>query len=208
MKPDPEYLRRYYAALSDEALLRLDGDELVDDARAIYADELARRKLMDSGREPEVGEDRDAGEEFYAGDEEQPEWLEEAGCACMFADAPGRPAASDAAGARQILLDAGIPCHLAAERLEAPDARTAPGHEHYEYQLMVPGKRVLEATSVLDKDFFNEEIEARWKAHFEELSDPDFRDLELRTLLAGYLDRVERLKRTYEDEVVRRKRGR
>ena len=36
MKPDPEYLRRHYAALSDEALLSVGGDDLVDEARKVY----------------------------------------------------------------------------------------------------------------------------------------------------------------------------
>jgi hypothetical protein len=42
---DPEDFKRHYALLSDDALLDLDRDELVDAARPYYDAELAERKL-------------------------------------------------------------------------------------------------------------------------------------------------------------------
>jgi phosphatidylserine/phosphatidylglycerophosphate/cardiolipin synthase-like enzyme len=45
MPTDPEYLRRHYASLSDEALLAIDRTELVETAQQSYDDELERRKL-------------------------------------------------------------------------------------------------------------------------------------------------------------------
>ena len=46
MQPDLEFLRRHYAALSDEALLEIDRAELVDAARSLYDHELVERKLV------------------------------------------------------------------------------------------------------------------------------------------------------------------
>ena len=45
MPTDPEYFRRHYASLSDEALLEIDRAELVETAQKSYDDELERRKL-------------------------------------------------------------------------------------------------------------------------------------------------------------------
>jgi Putative prokaryotic signal transducing protein len=42
---DPEDFKRHYALLSDDALLEIDRDELVDAARPYYDAELAERKL-------------------------------------------------------------------------------------------------------------------------------------------------------------------
>jgi Putative prokaryotic signal transducing protein len=42
---DPEDFKRHYALLSDDALLEIDRDELVDVARPYYDAELAERKL-------------------------------------------------------------------------------------------------------------------------------------------------------------------
>jgi hypothetical protein len=45
MQIDPEDFKRHYALLSDDALLEIDRDELVDAARPCYDAELAERKL-------------------------------------------------------------------------------------------------------------------------------------------------------------------
>src|SRR4051812_47067817 len=45
MQIDPEDFKRHYALLSDDALLDVDRDELVDVARLCYDAELAERKL-------------------------------------------------------------------------------------------------------------------------------------------------------------------
>jgi hypothetical protein len=45
MQPDLEFLRRHYAALSDDALLEIDRAELVEAARPLYNHELVGRKL-------------------------------------------------------------------------------------------------------------------------------------------------------------------
>jgi len=45
MPVDPEYLHQYYASLSDEALLAIDREELVDTAKNCYDHELGQREL-------------------------------------------------------------------------------------------------------------------------------------------------------------------
>lgn len=45
MQVDLAYLRRHYASLSDDALLAVNETELVDEARRIYDEEIAQRKL-------------------------------------------------------------------------------------------------------------------------------------------------------------------
>ena len=45
MPADPQYLRDHYASLSDEALLAIERDDLVDLAQRCYDDEVGRRKL-------------------------------------------------------------------------------------------------------------------------------------------------------------------
>ena len=49
MQIDPEECRRYYAFLSDEALLALDREALVDVAKQYYDQELAQRGLFREG---------------------------------------------------------------------------------------------------------------------------------------------------------------
>lgn len=208
MKPDLEHLRRHYAALSDEALRRVDSDDLVDDARSVYLEEVSRRKLS-RGDDPgdDDGSPEPAELDFDPADGEEPDWLESAGCACQFTDLPGSQAATDAATARQVLLEAGIPCYLIMGPAN-PDAGHGEESKYLDYQLMVPGKRLMEATSVLDRDLFNEELESKWRALFEELPDQDLNEMDLDLMLAGYLDRVDRLKRAFEEELERRQHGR
>jgi len=45
MRIDPEDLRRHYESLSDEGLLDIDRDQLVEVAQGIYDQEIARRGL-------------------------------------------------------------------------------------------------------------------------------------------------------------------
>ena len=49
MQLDPEYLRQRYASLSDEALLAVDRDELVEMARTIFELELGRQPRFTIG---------------------------------------------------------------------------------------------------------------------------------------------------------------
>ena len=54
MQIDPEDFKRHYALLSDDALLDIDRDELVDAARPYYDAELAERQLAPPETEESV----------------------------------------------------------------------------------------------------------------------------------------------------------
>jgi hypothetical protein len=59
---DPEDFKRHYALLSDDALLEIERDELVDAARPYYDAELAERKLAppdteENASSPDPGDD-------------------------------------------------------------------------------------------------------------------------------------------------------
>jgi hypothetical protein len=121
-----------------------------------------------------------------------PEWLGESACACTFASFPGSFSASDAANAREVLEAAGIPCHISVDEIEyEPAVDDSP--VRYEYRLMVPGALNLHATSVLDREIFNPEVEAEWAAHFQALSDEELHALSAEVICAGLEDRIMRL---------------
>lgn len=187
MTPDAAQLRQHYASLSDDALLEVDRSELTEMGRQCYDEELASRKLAS---EP----DRD--------EEDAPEWLEEAACACSFASLPGNDSAPDLEQARIILESSGIPCYV---KVEEADASIDGPRPRYNYELLVPGVLILPATSILDKQLFNPRQEDEWRNHLGELSDEDFQALNLEDLTAGLVDRLERLERVYHEELARRK---
>jgi hypothetical protein len=190
-----DQLAAHYARLSDEALLEINPDDLTETARACYERELESRNLTGAG-EPGY---EDAGEDDSDVDED---WLEHAACACSFNAGPGYDTAPDAARARDVLLAAGIPCQLS---IVSPDRRD-PNAPHFdEYRVLVPASLNLKAMSVLDKEIFNEEMQADWKTHFADLSDEELEQLKPSVICAGLLDRVERLTRVYNEEVARRR---
>ena len=192
MKVDTDYLRRHYAEISDEALREIDRTELVEAAQKCYDEEVARRHSAPAT--PTAPEPRD-----FVEDEDGPDWLEGAACVCTFANSPGSDSQVDAAEARDAIEAAGIPCHIALEPT---------GEERRsEYRVLVPASRTLEAMSILDRDLFNARLEAEWTAHLAGLSDSELRALSPDLMCAGLLDRAERLKRAYEDELARRNAG-
>ena len=196
MKVTPDELRQYYASLSDEMLLRIDPADLTDAARRSYQSECAERHLTPDA-EPLPAEE-DVEESF----EIEPDWLEHAACPCSFTAAPGSNHAPDAERARDVLLAAGIPCHLSAV---PPDPQNEDSQRFDEYRVLVPASLNLKAISVLDKEIFNADLVADWTTHFADLSDEELRALNPEAICAGLLDRVERLTRAYNDEIVRRR---
>ena len=64
---------------------------------------------------------------------------------------------------------------------------------------MVPGRLALDATSVLDREMFNEEKEEAWRNHFEELSDRELQALNPEVFCAG-------ISRRATDELTRTRR--
>jgi hypothetical protein len=212
MHLDPEYLRRHYDSLSDEALLAVDRNELVEMAQKILDDELGRRglnPLRDTRRkhitptqpDPPDGEAEFDGEPPAAGD--KPSWLEDAAEVYSYADLPGTAHAADAENARDVLQAAGIPCYL--ELFEISQETSAAPEPAHRWRLMVPGKLNLRATSVLEREIFNQEFEDDWKTHLEALSDADLRAMNPQVAFCGLFDRIERVNRVYDEEIARRK---
>jgi hypothetical protein len=188
MQLDPEYLRQYYASLSDEALLAVDRADLVETAQMIFDLEVDRRKLAPPqdtlhglatiprrpdprDEEADDGEAEVDGETHGAG--EEPGWLEEAAEVCSYAVQSATSHAPDAMNARDALEGAGIPCYL--DLCEIPQETSLSPHGTHRWRLMVPGKLNLRASSVLECEISNPEFEAGWKTHLEALSDEELR---------------------------------
>jgi hypothetical protein len=214
MPADPEYLREYYASLSDEALLEINREELVETAKKCYDDELGQREL-DSARDiPNAGGhqgvprlQRHAYAEAEADHEEpgsgdKPDWLDEATEVYSRVDSPGPGPASDVVDARDALEAAGISCYL--DLSEIPEDKSVFQKAAHRWRLMVPGEVNLHAASVLDRDIFNAEFEAEWKTHLETLSDEELRAMTPRSAFCGLFDRVERVTKAYDEEIARR----
>jgi hypothetical protein len=214
MELDPEYLRRHYDSLSDEALLAVDRNELVEMAQTILDEEVGRRGLaqrrvarrthtsqsLPTQMDSPDGKPEEDGEPSGPGD--KPGWLEDASEVYSFADLPGTARAADAEDARAVLEAAGIPCYLDLAKI-APEKSAAQEPTH-RWRIMVPGKLNLRATSVLEREIFNSEFEADWKSHLETLSDEDLRAMNPEVAFCGLFDRVERVNRVYDEEIARR----
>jgi len=182
---DLEQLRRQYADLTDEALQEIDANELVEAARNCYEAELRKRSL----RVPKRAATETLDERTVPVDAE-PDWLEDAMSVMSIGDAT----VLDAHG---FLDQAGIVSYIATRPPEGP--REAPS-----YDLLVPPGKYLLAVSILDRDFFNPQTELDWKAQFEGLSDDELMDIDADLLVAGLKDRMDRLVRAYEDELLKR----
>ena len=196
MQIDPEDFSRHYSSLSDEALLDIEADDLVDVARERYEQELRKRKLVayddDPGDEQPAGAWDEADSATTGLAEGDDDWREHAICACSFAQAQDAAApAASAAEADAALTAAGIPSFIDSDPGDV-NMGTRP-----EYRVMIPASLRLLAESVLDKEIFNAALEGDWTAHFEELSDEDLLALNADELCAGMLDRAARMKRIY-----------
>jgi hypothetical protein len=182
---DLEQLRRQYAELTDEALLEIDASELVDAAQQCYDAELRQRGLSPDGQTVTEVE----GDAFVIVDQGEPDWLETGLVVMSMGD-------SSIVDARAILNHAAIPCFVVE--------RPAEQNRDSSYDLLVPPGQHLLAVSILDRDFFNPRSEEDWKAEFAGLTDDELMDIDADVLAAGLRDRVERLVRAYEDELLKR----
>jgi len=191
MPTDPEYLRRHYASLSDEALLDIDRKELIETAQKSYDDELERRKLpsQSSGLPESPG----------LGD--KPAWLNEANEVFSQLDYAGAVPAPKIGNARDALEAAGIPCYL---DLSDQEEEPPPQRRMQVWRLMVPGNLNQRATSILERDIFNADFEAEWKVHLEMLSDEEVYAMDPKVAFCGLFDRVERVTRVFDEEIARR----
>lgn len=131
MQVDLDDFRRRYAELSDEALLELDRDELVDLARDCYDAELARRGLHRISSSPPVTEVQDHGELVEA---------------AIFSSS------SEADLARALLESAAIPCYLENE-FAGKTLRVSDG-----FRLFVPATLIDNAHEILNSPVSDEEL--------------------------------------------------
>jgi hypothetical protein len=199
MAVDIEYLRQHYASLSDEALAAINRRDLVDAARTCYDEELRRRDISDAAAVSEDDEDA----ELEAGEFGE-DWMEEA--AVVYSNSVYSPSAPapDAAGARDALEAEGIPCHLELVELKEEEPSSGP-HPTHQWRVLVPGQLNMQATSILDRDLFNADFEAEWRAHLEAFSDEELKAMHPKIAFCGLFDRVERVTRAYNEELARRK---
>jgi hypothetical protein len=198
MKLDTEFLRRHYAEMSDDELAATDRADLVEGAQRLFDEEVARRKASESPRPPRQRHQPDE-EVEPAGDLLDDDWLDDAAEAYSRYVARGTEPAPEAVHARDVLEAAGIPCSL--ELFEEPEQDE---QMQYRWRVMVPGKLVHRATSVLDRDIFNAEFEAGWRTHLEMLTDQELRVMDPEYAFCGLYDRIERINRAYDEEVQRR----
>ena len=189
MQLDPEYLRQHYASLSDEALLSVDRDELVEMARTIFDIELGNRNLAsppDTRRDqpgvrtPPDPHDEETDDHHAAvkskthGSGERPEWLEDAVEVYSWAVQSSTSQAPGATLDCLIALEAaGITCY--SDLCEMPQDGSGWPSQTYLWRLMAPVKLALLAKSVLECTIFNPEFEDGWKANLEALSDEERR---------------------------------
>jgi hypothetical protein len=207
MPADLKYLREHYASLSDQALRAVHRADLVDAAQKCYDDEVKQRELASRLR-PKPAEETELAEPLdpdaftdASGDPDQPDWLEDAAAVYSRTDHPGNTqVADDLADARDTLKAAGIPCRL--ELTEVPEERWPASHV---WRLLVPGHLNLRATSVLERDISNQQFEGTWRAHLETLSDAELRQMNPQAVFCGLFDKVERVKRVYDEELARRR---
>ena len=194
-------LREHYQSLTDDELIEIERSDLTEAAQRCYDEEVARRGLH-NGEEPAPQPELEEEPEPLDTDAD-PDWLQDAAIACSYTSVPGGTAATDADHARDVLQEAGIPCQISVTE---SDPNNVDGPRFPEFRVMVPGALNLKATSVLDKEIFNEGLETEWRSHFEALTDAQLRALTPDVICAGLADRVARLKRAYNDELARRAR--
>ena len=192
-------LRDHYRSLTEDELLEIERAELTEAAQKCYDEEIARRGLSAS-QEPATESEPE--EELEALDTSiDADWLADAAIACSYTSVPGSTAAADADHARDVLQEAGIPSQVS---VLDNDPNNADSPTFPEFRVMVPGPLNLKATSVLDKEIFNEGLETAWRSHFEALTDAQLQALSPDVICAGLADRIARLKRAYHDELARR----
>ena len=193
MQIDREGLRAQYRSMSDEELLSLDRGELTEIAQKCYDAEIAERELTpleEDAHQPDLPAEgaEEAGME--------PDWLETAEQACSFSAQQQAYYGEEAERACEALRMAGIPYHL--------DFEDPQGQQPGLLKIMVPSLLTLKATSVLDKEIFNEEFAETWRSHLQDLSEAQLRDLHPDAVCAGMLDRAARYRKIYQAEVARR----
>ena len=150
MQIDPEDFKRHYALLSDDALLEIDRDELVDAARPYYDAELAERKLAPPDAE-ESGPSADQSDDAHRQTEDGPQLV----ATFLSLD--------EANFARGLLQSADITCSLENEHGAQWAGNGA-------LRLMVPAAAYDRACEILETEISEEDLIAQAEA---EASDHD-----------------------------------
>jgi hypothetical protein len=149
---DPEDFKRHYALLSDDALLEIDREELVDAARPYYDGELTERKLA------------------------LPDADESASSPNQSDDAPGQTddgpqmvatflSLEEANFARGLLQSADIPCSFENEQAGVWSGIG-------ELRLMVPASAYDRACEILETEISEEDLIAQAEAEATEMPEP------------------------------------
>jgi hypothetical protein len=137
MKLDPAELRKQYASLSDDALLAMHRQDLVELAQQIYDEEIASRGLgSPAAAEPEEGSspEREPGEEMV--------------------EVSTYTSRNEARLAKSFLVSADIPCELENEF----------ALQETELRLLVPASLLDQALEVLGAQISDEELAAQAEA--------------------------------------------
>lgn len=138
MKFDPSDLRAQYSLLSDEALMGINRDELVESAQQILDEEIQNRGLKNK---PEAKSSSSESEPLPTPDEE-------------MIEVARYGSHSEAGLARSLLLSADIPCAIEGEsELQEADLR-----------LLVPASLEGQALEVLHTQISDEELAAQAEA--------------------------------------------
>jgi hypothetical protein len=206
MRIDRRDLGRHYSSLTDEELVSMRRDDLTSTAQVIYDEEIAHRRLGEKLADEEEIEKSDTGlegvNELLDSEHPEPEWPDSAVCVCSFDISPGSNSMEKASLAQTVLQKAGIQSHLTLVRDTSDDDR---GAERAIVNVMVPIRLTLHASSILDRDLFNEEHEAEWQTQLNVYSDKDLLALDPDLFCAGSLDRAARMKKVYAKEMAKRK---
>jgi hypothetical protein len=194
-----DQLRQHYASLSDEELENVNPGDLTEEAQQVFKAEINQRGISLQQATPVIEqEDTEWEQEDTTAEADDGETF----VACSYVDSAGSTAATDAEEAYRVLKAAGIPCRIEVNEVETgrPDGGT-----QIERQVVVPSALTLHATSVLDREIFNPQLETDWRTHLESLTDDQLRSLNVEEICAGLLDRASRLRKTYLHEIQRRK---
>ncbi len=185
--------------------MEVDRADLVEAAQRIFDEEVRHRELSRPRRpvrspiplEADDQADEEVELDESTADDSAPDWLEDAVEVYSMSAADSNQPSAGALDAREALEAAKIPCYL--DRHE----ETA-GEWQYRWRVLVPGIFIHRATSVLDRDIFNEEFESGWKAYMAQLTEAELRTMQPEYAFCGLYDKVERINRAYDEELARR----
>jgi hypothetical protein len=152
-----------------------------------------------------VGADRDIASELRADTDAgpPPAWLEDAVCTWSADIYPNGDYMVTGAEVQTALQEAGIPNRVVVKPPD-PEPPSTSHRSHSLYCVMVPGERGTHAYSVVERKVFNRMAEAEWRSQLQAFSDEELRALDPEDFWGALLDRAERMKRAYLDEVARR----